>query len=154
MKNLKKKLLIEQLDRKLAKLAVLDETGIPAKGWVNTIRIALNMSLSQLGKRLKITAQSVREIEQREMNKTVSLKVLVETAEALNMKFVYGFIPNDTSIEKMVERRAFEIARDIVLRTSHSMSLEDQGNSEERISKAIKDRAEIIKQELPKYLWN
>jgi predicted DNA-binding mobile mystery protein A len=152
--NSHKKLLIEQLDRKLSKLTVLEATDIPSKGWIYTIRTALNMSLNQLGKRLKITAQSVREIEQREINKTISLRVLVETAEALNMKFVYGFIPKDSSIEKMIEKQAFDVARDIVLRTSHSMSLEDQGNSEERIAKAIKDRAETIKQELPKYLWN
>ena len=40
------------------------------------------------------------------------------------------------------------------MRTSHTMKLEDQENSEERIKKAIKDRAEKIKNELPKYLWD
>jgi len=34
------------------------------------------------------------------------------------------------------------------------MKLEDQENSEERLRKAIKDRAENIKNELPKYLWD
>lgn len=153
MINLHRKLLIEQLDRKLTKLAVLEATDIPPKGWINTIRTALNMSLSQLGKRLKITPQSVKEIEQREINKTISLKVLTETAEALNMKFVYGFIPKDSSIEKIIEKQAAKVAREIVLRTSHTMELEEQGNSEERLTEAIKSRAEIIKQELPRYLW-
>jgi hypothetical protein len=34
------------------------------------------------------------------------------------------------------------------------MKLEDQGNSEDRLKKAIKYRAEQIKNELPKYLWD
>ena len=153
MTDLNKRLLVEQLDRKLSKFAVLKELDVPEKGWIFSIRSALNMSLKQLGKRLKITAQSVKEIEQREINKTISLKVMMETAEALNMKFVYGFIPNDNSVEIMIEKQAAKIAREIVLRTSHSMKLEEQGNSEKRIEEAIKNRTEIIKHELPRYLW-
>jgi len=34
------------------------------------------------------------------------------------------------------------------------MQLEDQGNSKERIEKAIKERTEEIKNELPKVLWD
>ena len=153
MIDLNKSLLVEQLDRKLSKFAVLKELDVPEKGWIFSIRSALNMSLKQLGKRLKITAQSVKEIEQREINKTISLKVMMETAEALNMKFVYGFIPNDNSVEKIIEKQAAKIAREIVLRTSHSMKLEEQDNSEKRIEEAIKNRTEIIKRELPRYLW-
>lgn len=40
------------------------------------------------------------------------------------------------------------------MRTSHTMKLEDQENREERLQKAIEDRAEQIKQEVPKYLWD
>ena len=40
------------------------------------------------------------------------------------------------------------------MRTSHTMKLEDQENTQERLQKAIKDRAEKIKQEMPKYLWD
>jgi len=34
------------------------------------------------------------------------------------------------------------------------MKLEEQENKEERLQQAIKDRAEQIKQEMPKYLWD
>ena len=47
-----------------------------------------------------------------------------------------------------------EVAKQIVQRTSHSMSLEDQENIPERIKKAIKDKAEQIKNEIPRYLWD
>jgi hypothetical protein len=78
---------------------------------------------------------------------------LREAADALDMKFVYGIIPKDGSIELMIEKRAKELAQKIVLRTSNSMKLEDQENSGERIEKAIQEKTEEIKEELPKYLW-
>jgi hypothetical protein len=80
--------------------------------------------------------------------------VLKQVASALDMHFVYGFIPKDKSLEKMVERRADELARQIVERTSIHMNLEDQGISEIRIKKAIKEKAEELAKELPRYLWD
>lgn len=53
MIDLNKKLIMEQLDRKLQKLAVLNDFEVPPKGWINTIRTGLNISLVQLAKRLK-----------------------------------------------------------------------------------------------------
>jgi Zn-dependent peptidase ImmA (M78 family) len=70
------------------------------------------------------------------------------------LNFLYAFIPKEDSLEKMIERRAHEVAKEIVMRTSHTMKLEDQENTEERLQKAIKDRAEKIKLEMPKYLWD
>ena len=154
MRDLNKKLMIEQLDRKFEKLAILKGLEISPKGWINAVRTGLNMSLVQLAKRLKKTSVSVKEIEQREEDKGITIKKLMEVAEVLNCHFVYAFIPKDGSLEKLIEKRAFEVAKEIVMRTSHTMKLEDQENSEERIQKAITDRAEKIKNELPKYLWD
>ncbi len=152
MKN--NKIIIEQLDRKIIGLKKLGEMVVPPNGWIYSIRKALNMSLRQLGKRLNITPQSVKEIEEREKNGTVSLKVLKQVAKALDMKFVYGFIPNDKSLEKMVEKRATELAKEIVLRTSTQMYLENQKVSDDRLKKAIKEKAEELKNEIPRILWD
>jgi predicted DNA-binding mobile mystery protein A len=154
MKNLQQQLLIEQLDKKIELLHKIDELIIPSEGWVHAIRKAMKMSLRQLGGKIGITAQSMKEIEQREKAKTISLKTLNEVARALDMKFVYGFIPKETNIEEIIEKRALEIAEEIVMRTSNTMQLEDQENSKLRIQKAIKNRAEEIKREMPKYLWD
>ena len=154
MINLNKKLLVEQLDRKMSKISVLRQLALPSKGWVNAIRTTLNMSLAQLGKRLKLTPVSVQEIEEREQHKSITLKKLIEVGNALDLQFVYGFIPKESSLEIMIEKRALQVARDIVMRTSHTMALEDQENRKERLERAIKDRAEILKQELPKHLWD
>lgn len=152
MKN--QKLLIEQLDKKIELLHKIDKLVIPSEGWVYSIRTAMKMSLRQLGNKVGITAQSIKEIEQREKSQTISLKTLNEVAKALDMKLVYGFIPKEKNIEKIIEKRAYEIAEKIVMRTSKTMQLEAQGNSKTRIQKAIKNRAEEIKREMPKYLWD
>lgn len=154
MKDLNKALALEQLDKKTKKIASLDETLIPSRGWVNLIRTTLNMSLKQLGKKLNITSQSVKEIEAREADKKITLEKLNAVAEALNLRFVYGFIPKDGSFDQMIEKKALVIAKQIVLKTSHTMALEDQQNNTARIKKAIKDRAQQIKNEMPKYLWD
>lgn len=154
MKNTKHRLLIEQVDQKLAGFKHLETVVVPQNGWVNTIRIALKMSLRQLGNRLGITYQSVKEIEQREANGTITLKTLREVGNALDLKLVYGFVPKNGSIEKIIEERALELARQIVMRTSHTMKLEDQENSKNRINKSIKNKVEEITDTMPKYLWD
>src|SRR4249920_3805098 len=149
-----KKLLIEQLDRKLHELSGLKRLEPPPRGWIHAIRTALNMSLAQLARKLNKTVPTVKEIEQREQENNITLKKLREVADVLDLHLVYGFIPKDASLQKMIERRASEVARAIVMRTSHSMSLEDQENTSERLEKAIRDRAAMLKDEMPKYLWD
>jgi predicted DNA-binding mobile mystery protein A len=153
MKNKKQLLLIEQVDKKLTVFKPAENMVMPSKGWLNAVRGSLNMTLQQLGKRLQITAQSVKDLEMREAAGNITVNRLREAAQAMDMKLVYGLIPADGSIEKMIEKRAYTLAREIVLRTSNSMKLEDQENSMERIEKAIQEKATEIKEELPKYIW-
>lgn len=40
------------------------------------------------------------------------------------------------------------------MRTSHTMKLEDQENTKERIEKAIEERMKEILNEMPKSLWD
>lgn len=154
MKNNKQNLLIEQVDRKLNEFKVLDNAVIPSDGWIHTVRVALKMSLRQLGKRLNITSQSVKEIELREANGSITLKTLREAGKALDLKLVYGFVPRNSSIEKMIEDRAYELAQQIVKRTSTTMKLEDQENSLKRLDKATQTKVKEIIETMPKYLWD
>jgi len=147
-------LLVEQVDKKLQVFTGLEKTLIPTRGWIHTLRIALKMSLKQLGNRLAITGQGAREMEKREENGSITLNSLRLAGKAMNMKLVYGFIPESGSIEKMIEEQALIKAREIVLRTSQTMILEDQGNDTERISEAIKNKAWEIKYNMPNYLWD
>jgi len=154
MKDSNRKLMIEQIDKKLSKFATIESNYPPRGGWIKAIRTALNISLIQFARMLKKSSPTVKELEDREAEKNITLKKLAEVGEALNLRLVYGFVPKDGSLEKMIEMRAYNVAEEIVMRTSHSMKLEDQENTEERLRKAIEERAEKIKYELPKYLWD
>ena len=158
MKNNKQYLLLQQTDKKLEVFKDVKSTVVPTKGWVNTFRNALKMSLRQLGNRLNIAPQSVKEIEEREANGTITLKSLGDVANAMDMQLVYGFVSKHESLEQMIEKRAKELAKElakeIVLRTNNTMTLEDQQNSIERIEQAIEQKTVEIKYEMPKYLWD
>jgi len=150
----KREIIRYQLDDKIVNFRNAGEVVPPASGWINAIRQALNMSLRQLGQRLSITPQSVKEIEVREKNGAVSLNVLRKVAAALNMKFVYGFIPQENSLEGMIEKRAMEMAEIFVERASIQMSLEDQKVSDEGLKRAIDKKAREINEKVPKMLWD
>ena len=147
-------LIIRQLDKKLEALRPLHTTSIAPKGWISLFRQTIRMSLRQLGQRLQITPQGMKDIEKREAEGTITLNAMKEVGDALGMQFVYAFIPKSDSLEKMVERKARERAQKIVKRTSTTMKLEDQENSEERIEQAIEELTEQIKREIPKNLWD
>jgi predicted DNA-binding mobile mystery protein A len=149
-----KSLQIQQLDSKMGAMATLQKITVPPTGWIKAIRAALGMSLLQLGSKLSITKQSAQDMERREKDGSITLKALREAAEVLDMHMVYGFVPKDGSLEQLIDRKAKELARSIVLRTSNSMKLEDQENSKQRIDKAIEERALAIKNEMPKTLWD
>lgn len=68
-------------------------------------------------------------MEQREKEGSISLKSLRESAWALDMELVYGFVPKDGSLDALIDCKARELAAQIVSRTSTTMNLEDQGNS-------------------------
>ncbi|WP_445717306.1 mobile mystery protein A [Flavobacterium sp.] len=154
MKNTKQQLVLDQTDKKLVLFQPLKTVVIPNKGWVNTMRTALKMSLRQLGNRMNFSAQNIKQIEEREVNGTVSINSLREVANAMDMQLVYGFVSKHESLEQMIEKRAKELATEIVMRTNNTMTLEDQQNSKERIEKAIEQKTIEIKSEMPKYLWD
>ena len=148
------KLQFQQLNEKMDKLTVLQHLIMPPIGWIKAIRNGIGMSMEQLGKKLSITKQAVMDIEKREKKGAVTIKSMQEIAKVIDMKFVYGFVPNAGSLEQMIETRSLEIATKIVQRTSTTMKLEDQVNSKERIEKAIKERAAEIINKTPKILWD
>lgn len=152
MKN--RKLIIQQLDRKIGKFPTATDTPMPPTGWTKAIRIALGMTLQQLGDRLGITKQSAREQELREQQGNITLQSLRDAAHAMDMELVYAFVPKDGSLDALIERRAKEVAASVVLRTNQTMRLENQENSEAQIKKAIEERATQLKNDMPKILWD
>ena len=150
----KKSLQLQQLNEKMLGFASLNQVAVPPTGWIKAIRTAMGMSGQQLGNKLSVTKQGILDFEKREQDGSITIKALKEIGRAMDLQLVYGFVPNDGSLDALIEKRAQELATKIVLRTSNTMKLEDQGNSKKRIDKAIEERAAEIKREMPKILWD
>lgn len=153
MRN-QRNLLLEQLDRKLLPFKGSEKVIIPERGWIHTIRSTMNMTLEQLGKKLNITKQGVKKIEESESAGTITIKSLKEVGNALEMKFVYGFIPIDGSINSLIERKSKVLAEKIILRTNQNMMLEDQAIEERKLKAAIDELSKEIKSELKRSIWD
>ncbi len=149
-----KQIILEQLDQKSSLLVEAMKNPVSENGWVFSIRKGLNMTLEQLGNKLGISKQGVRSIEESETNGSISIKSLKEVAKVLDMQLVYGFVSNKGSFSSYVEDKSKELAKRIVMRTHQTMQLENQGNREIIIQKAIEDLAFEIKQEMRRSLWD
>jgi len=153
MRN-KRKLLIEQLDQKLQSFSESRKILVPERGWINTIRTTLNMTMAQLGAKLNITRQGVKKIEESEANGAITLNSLKDVANAMDLKLVYALVPKNGTIDELIQTRAEKLAQKIVLRTNQNMKLEDQGIGDEKIANTIKDLADEIKRDVRKSLWD
>jgi predicted DNA-binding mobile mystery protein A len=150
----KKQLLIKQLDQKLQPFSESRKIVVPERGWISTIRTTLNMTLAQLGAKLNITRQGVKNIEQSESNGTITINALKDVANAMDLKLVYALVPKNGTINDLIQTKAEKLAQKIVLRTNQNMKLEDQGIGDEKIAKITKELADDIKREMRKSLWD
>ena len=151
MKNILQK---KQLNEKLKALKVLQSIATPSSGWIKAIRTTLGMSLEQVGNKLGVSKQNIQSLEKREKEGSITLNSLKEAARAMNMELVYALVPQDESLDKLIERKAEKLATEIVLRTTQNMALEDQENSKKRILEAIEERKNELITKMPKSLWD
>ena len=149
-----RKLMIEQLDRKLLSFSDAGKIKLPAKGWISGIRITLNMTLEQFGRKLGVTRQGARRIETSEASGTITLNLLKKAGKALEMRLVYGFVPVHGSIDALIDQKANELAKRIVLRTNQTMMLENQATSKKNLEQAIAELAGEFKLEMTRSLWD
>lgn len=77
----------------------------PDLGWLRTIREALGMSTYELARRMDLSQTRVRQFEEAERQGSIRLSTMNRVAEALNCKFLYVLVPNE-SLEEMVHRQA------------------------------------------------
>ena len=154
MKSSKDKFLLDETQGKLNPFSVLKSEIKPDNGWVNAIRVSIKMSLRQLGERLHITPQGVRDLEKREKEGAITINTLKEVGRVLDMDLVYGFISRHNSLEDMIEERAREIADEVVLKTKRTVQLDNSRKSENDIKKEILQKTYEISSKMPSNLWD
>ena len=151
MKSSEVQLFLDETQSKLNPFSILKSEIKPDNGWVNAIRVSIKMSLRQLGERLHITPQGVRDLEKREKEGAITINTLKEVGRVLDMDLVYGFISRHNSLEEMIEERAREIAEEVVLK---AIKLDNQKNSENDLKKAIQQKTYEISSKMPSNLWD
>jgi predicted DNA-binding mobile mystery protein A len=154
MRSSKIQFFLDETQAKLNSFSVLKSEIKPVNGWVNAIRVSIKMSLRQLGERLHITPQGVRDLEKREKEGAITINTLKEVGRVLDMDLVYGFISRHNSLGDMIEERAREIAEEVVLKTRKTIQSENQIHSEIDTKKEILHKTYEISSAMPSYLWD
>lgn len=146
-----RKLIREQLDKKLKVKLLSLHSEI---GWIKIIREALGMSTSQLAKKVGINQSRISRLENAEMDGgDLKLSSLKKIADALDMHFVYGFVPKN-GLETMVLEQAKKIAFKRMEKVNHTMRLEEQELSNDEKAKAFDDLIQKILINDAKTFWD
>ncbi len=116
-----------QLMDKLRLFPRASEVPAPAGGWVRAIREALGMGQGQLAARMKVSRQTVQDMERAESDRRVTLDSLDRLAAAMGCRLVYALVPEAGSLDEIRERQAKAVAASMLYPASHSMVLEAQG---------------------------
>ncbi|MBT5089819.1 MAG: XRE family transcriptional regulator [Flavobacteriales bacterium] len=154
MKSSRVQFFLDEMQKKLNPFSVLKSEIKPDNGWVNAIRVSIKMSLRQLGERLHITPQGVRDLEKREKEGAITINALKEVGRVLDMDLVYGFISRHNSLEAMIEERARDIAEEVILKSKQTTQLNKLRKSDNDIKKAIQQKTYEISSKMPSNLWD
>ncbi len=118
-----------QLMDKLRLFPSARESAAPAGGWVRAIREALGMGQGQLAARMKVSRQTVQDMERAEAERRITLDSLDRLAQAMGCRLVYALVPESGSLDEIRERQAQAVATSMLYPAAHSMVLEAQGLS-------------------------
>lgn len=143
---------IRQIDATLALWRKAALPPRPGKGWIHAIRTALSMSSAALGARLGMTGAGVLSLEASEAADSITLGTLRKVATALDCELQYALVPKH-GIAETLQKRAKEVARERVLRVSHTMALEEQSVDSELTRTQIEELAETLLRKRTKELW-
>jgi predicted DNA-binding mobile mystery protein A len=152
MDYLKRKILREQLDRTMVPLRSLVESGMPDIGWIKSIRISLGMTVLDLALRVGIDQSRISRLENAEKEGNVKLSSMQKIARALDMEFVYGFVPK-TSLEATLYEQGVKYVINKVENTPENLKVETRRSSKQERDNALKDMIQKILIEKPKRFW-
>ena len=142
-----------QLDRLFAAPVDLHNLARPREGWIRETRRALGMSAAALAGRLGVRQPTVAKLEQSEAADTITLASLRRAADALGCTLVHAFVPR-RSLETFLAERAELVARRLVGRVAHTMTLEAQAGDAAARDAQIADLAAELVRTLSTELWN
>ena len=148
MKNLK----FRQFLSKASQLMKITAPKHPSS-YIQYFREGLNMTQSQLAKRMGVSQSAIKQFELSEKKRSISLKNLERAANEMNAELCFFFRPK-SDMKSYIEEEALKKAKIEVLRVEHSMSLENQGSLEKETQIRIHDLANEYAEQLSKKIWD
>lgn len=134
---------LEQIQSTVNAYAVLRTKRTPPRGWLKEVREALGRTERQQAQRLNIASSTLHKSEQSEADERISLGQLRKLADALDCELVYALIPR-MPLPQVMQEQAKKLATAEVFGVAHTMGLEDQRPTDERIQKQVTRRAEEL----------
>jgi predicted DNA-binding mobile mystery protein A len=110
------------------------------------------MTSKDLASRVGVNQSRIIHMEQAEVDGRLKISTMEKIADALDMDFVYVFVPR-TSLNEMVREQAKKLALKKMERLDHTMRLEMQELSSEEKEKALKDIIDRILIDELKDFW-
>lgn len=154
MNKLNKSLVIRQIDELIQTYIDGKQTVPLSVGWMQSVRLALGMSLRQLAQRIGISASALNSFEKREQSDAVSLATLKKVANAMDMELVYYFKPKADSIHHTIEKQARKKAQDILNQSNQTMKLEDQETNSSSQAMELERLTTDLMRKMPQHLWD
>jgi predicted DNA-binding mobile mystery protein A len=154
MSILQKTLIQKQLDELILSFLGGKQQVSPPSGWIQAVRLALGMSLRQLGERLGISASAVTNFEKRELAESISLATLKKTAQAMDMELVYYFKPKTDSLKTTLENQARKKAIEILTQSNQTMRLENQETNSLSQGLELERLTKDLMYRMPSQLWD
>lgn len=143
---------LEQLQATTKVYRVLLAKQPPSRGWLKEIREAIGRTERQQAERLGIAGSTLHKSEQSEADERISLGQLRKLADGLDCELVYALVPRKPLLE-VVQDRAKQLAKEEVYGVAHTMSLEDQRPTDERIQKQVARRVDELLRGKWSALW-
>jgi predicted DNA-binding mobile mystery protein A len=144
---------LRQLDSTLVTLKPLLAIPRPLTGWIAAIRKTLGMTHRQFAARMEVPESRISSIEKGEISGKTTLDTMERAAAALNCRFVYAIVPNE-SLEQFLKQQARRIATARVEYVNHHMMLEGQQVGSEALEQLIQEDIDESLNELSLKLWD
>ncbi len=141
------------MDKKVHPWLALRPDRPPPSGWLKAIRGALGMSARELASIVGIDPSAIIRMEEREPHGKVTLELIEKVTRAMGCKIIYAIVPDNqyNSLEDIVDQQSRKVAKELIERVEHSMRLEDQGSSDEKIE--IERLANELKNKMDSRIW-
>ena len=154
MSSIKKLLIQKQIDDLIQLVAIGEQRSQLHSGWIQTIRLALGMSLRQLSVRIGVSPSALNNFEKREQTEAISLASLKKVANAMDMELVYYLKPKQGSIYHTIKKQARLKALEILEQSNQTMKLENQETSIASQEIELERLTNEIASKIPSNLWN